>query len=127
MCAYLRRFGAPLLKLAEGERLPSLQQLEAALLGEEQPAPAPPAEPLSPTAAGRAAAAEVQGGETVAPAPDSAVRLMMVLVDFLVGGLFSETAKAILGECWLDDCAHVPSAVLCRAALCCAECALRCV
>ncbi|KAL4854865.1 Methyl-CpG-binding domain protein 2 [Chlorella vulgaris] len=93
---FVSRFGAPLLKLAEGERLPSLQQLEAALLGEEQPAPAPPAEPLSPTAAGRAAAAEGQGGETVAPAPDSAVRLMMVLVDFLVGGLFSDTAKAIL-------------------------------
>lgn len=90
----------PLLRMAEGEHLPTLHQLEVALLGE-----APVQElslglqlPLSPTGGGGGDARADGDGEAAPPPPDAAVRLMMALLDFLVAGLFQETAQAIMGE-----------------------------
>lgn len=89
----------PLLRMAEGEQLPTLHQLEAALLG-EAPFEAPPVahQPLSPTSGGGGEAGTEGSGEAGPPPPDAAVRLMMTLLDFLVAGLFQETAQAIMGE-----------------------------
>lgn len=86
---FVARFGEQLLGWQEGEALPTLQDLEAALLGEVPPPP--PAEPME----------SVEGGETAEPPqapPSAAVRLQCALLDFLVGGLFNETAAAVTGE-----------------------------
>lgn len=94
--SFLCRFGSQLLGLAPDAPLPSLQQLEAALLGEAAPpqAPAPPADAMAVDGEGGAAAEEGDG----APPPDAAVQLQMALADFLVSGLFQDTAAAIVGE-----------------------------
>lgn len=93
----------PLLKLGEGEQLPTLQQLESALLGEVPPAPPPPPaqqeQPLSPTAGGGPMEGVEEEQQAAAPPPDAAVQLQMVLLEFLVGGLFQDTAQAIIGAC----------------------------
>lgn len=93
---FVSRFGEPLLGLPPGTRLPSLQELEAALLGEATPAPAPsaPNEGQSGEGSGEATA---DGGAAAQPA-DAAVQLQVALVDFLVTGLFEGTAQAIIGE-----------------------------
>lgn len=93
---FVSRFGEPLLGLPPGTRLPSLQQLEAALLGEAPPPPAPSAqaEGQSGEASGEGSA---DGGVAAQPA-DAAVQLQVALVDFLVTGLFEGTAQAIIGE-----------------------------
>jgi hypothetical protein len=92
------RFGEQLLKFKPGQQLPSLQQLEAALLGEAPP-PAPPAPPAAEAEEG--AEGEGAAGEQPdqAPPPDAAVQLQLALVDFLVDNLFVETAAAITGGC----------------------------
>ncbi|KAL4450242.1 hypothetical protein ABPG77_010911 [Micractinium sp. CCAP 211/92] len=92
---FVSRFGEPLLGLPPGTRLPSLQELEAALLGEATPAPAPsaPNEGQSGEGSGEATA---DGGAAAQPA-DAAVQLQVALVDFLVTGLFEGTAQAIIG------------------------------
>ncbi|EFN52450.1 hypothetical protein CHLNCDRAFT_54503 [Chlorella variabilis] len=98
---FVSRFGVPLLKLGEGEQLPTLQQLESALLGEVPPAPPPPPaqqeQPLSPTAGGGPMEGVEEEQQAAAPPPDAAVQLQMVLLEFLVGGLFQDTAQAIIG------------------------------
>ncbi|PRW20556.1 methyl- -binding domain-containing 9 [Chlorella sorokiniana] len=92
---FMHRFGSQLLGLAPEEPLPSVQQLEAALLGESAPppTPAPAAEAMVVDGEGGAAAEEGDG----APPPDAAVKLQMSLADFLVSGLFQDTAAAIVG------------------------------
>ncbi|KAL4421600.1 hypothetical protein ABPG75_010891 [Micractinium tetrahymenae] len=92
---FVSRFGEPLLGLPPGSRMPTLQQLEAALLGEAAPAPEPagPAEGQSGEASGEGPA---DGGAAAQPA-DAAVQLQMALVDFLLAGLFQGTAQAIIG------------------------------
>lgn len=87
---FVARFGEQLLGFQAGEALPTLQDLEAALLGEVPPPP-PPEDAM-----------EVEGGEPAEPPqapPSAAVRLQCALLDFLVGGLFNETAAAITGGC----------------------------
>lgn len=87
---FVSRFGEPLLGFPPGSQLPTLQQLEASLLGEEPPAP--PKDPEAEAAGEGAAAAE-------AAAPmDAAVQLQIALVEFLVAGLFQSTAQTIIGE-----------------------------
>ena len=75
----------------QSEDVPSLQQLELSLLGEL----APP--PLPAEAAGEAAG-EQQGDDAVpAPRLDACLQLQLGLLDFLVEGLFVDTATAING------------------------------
>ena len=90
------RFGSQLLGLAPDEPLPSLQQLEAALLGEAAPPPAPAPAPDAMAVDGEGGAAAEEGDGS--PPPDAAVKLQMALADFLVAGLFQDTAAAIVGE-----------------------------
>lgn len=91
---FVSRFGGPLLRLPPGAPMPTLLQLEAALLG-EVPAPAP-----APSAEGGEGEAAAEGSAEAAAAqqpPDAAVQLQMALVEFLVGKLFEGTAQAIIG------------------------------
>ncbi len=90
-----RRFGSQLLGLAADEPLPSLQQLEAALLGEAAPPPAPGLAADAMAVDGEGGAAAEDDGS---PPADAAVKLQMALADFLVSGLFQDTAGAIVGE-----------------------------
>ena len=90
------RFGSQLLGLAPDEPLPSLQQLEAALLGEAAPPPAPAPAPDAMAVDGEGGAAAEEGDGS--PPPDAAVKLQMALADFLAAGLFQDTAAAIVGE-----------------------------